>query len=753
MQRASFLFFDSKKCLKKKEKENKEEREKSTPKRKLQTSKMVLFSRDQQNAADGLASENLESGSQSGYRSKLKAFEAWLREEEFTSLITPEPGKLGYHFNWTVICEAPEDGKKSFAATLFHEYAANFKRKSGNMKPVSKSHMTGVRSALQWCCGENNFVFPRDFTQQTKKTLRAVGKRYAKAKRAGEVDDNARRQLDFKQYYTICKLLWQEGTMEAKELNAFIQAQWNISCRGDSIATLSLPSIKAFNDAIQVMIFVSKTNQEGEDLEARHIYFNPLAESKGMDMRYVDVGSALGAYLLAYPDRRRHISLFYGNSKERIKKSFAALLLKYHELLGIKKEDLHFYGLHSIRKGAGTYCTSGSVGGPSMVSVGRRMEHNMGIQNVYLKYEHAGDQFVGRVVAGLPLDSPDFDILPPSWSEIPSNLNEHLELIFGQSTVSLSRTSFLRRILANLVYHSDWLKARLSANDVVLQNHLFRTRGLLALLQPMVKLGGGGLTSTGVPTTTAILRGMTEQMEKMNTWKSEILTAIEKVAQGNGTITAAFIQTHITSALDTQLEAMTSRLSALGFRPSSANETESNEQTRQLVHFWPPSAGHPQGKYHFLPRDYRLPSCGVKTALQLWLLGNENYNIAPLRDLKQNVSLEFSLPNEATKFFEWKTCMVYLERLIVSKWPGDLPSKFDPHDVEKAWNLIKNDMGIPASTRKGKRNLAALKVATVKKLLVEAGKITLKRTRRRRSRRSKKRTRQTATIAAETANI
>ena len=75
-----------------------------------------------------------------------------------------------------------------------------------------------------------------------------------------------------------------------KELNAFIQLQWNITCRADSVSSLSLPSIKAFNDALQVMIYTSKTNQEGEDVEARHIYFNPLSDCNGIDMRYTDVG-------------------------------------------------------------------------------------------------------------------------------------------------------------------------------------------------------------------------------------------------------------------------------------------------------------------------------------------------------------------------------------------------------------------------------------------------------------------------------
>ena len=31
----------------------------------------------------------------------------------------------------------------------------------------------------------------------------------------------------------------------------------------------------------------------------------------------------------------------------------------------------------------------------------------------YFRYENAGDQYVGRVVAGLPINKSDFSILPP----------------------------------------------------------------------------------------------------------------------------------------------------------------------------------------------------------------------------------------------------------------------------------------------------------------------------------------------------
>ncbi len=39
-----------------------------------------------------------------------------------------------------------------------------------------------------------------------------------------------------------------------------------------------------------------------------------------------------------------------------------------------------------------------------------------GVQDTYLRYESAGDMYVGRTVSGLPSDDVNFAILPPHFS-------------------------------------------------------------------------------------------------------------------------------------------------------------------------------------------------------------------------------------------------------------------------------------------------------------------------------------------------
>ena len=73
------------------------------------------------------------------------------------------------------------------------------------------------------------------------------------------------------------------------------------------------------------------------------------------------------------------------------------------------------YSTHSIRKGAVTFACAASTA-CSAVTVQLRAGWTLGtVQDTYVRYEEAGDQYVGRVVAGLPSDEPDFAVLCPTF--------------------------------------------------------------------------------------------------------------------------------------------------------------------------------------------------------------------------------------------------------------------------------------------------------------------------------------------------
>ena len=73
--------------------------------------------------------------------------------------------------------------------------------------------------------------------------------------------------------------------------------------------------------------------------------------------------------------------------------------------------------VHGIRKGSGTDAASGTTCPPSIASIANRGDWSIGsILDIYLHFCEPGDQFLGRVLAGLDTNSPEFQILPPHFS-------------------------------------------------------------------------------------------------------------------------------------------------------------------------------------------------------------------------------------------------------------------------------------------------------------------------------------------------
>ena len=65
---------------------------------------------------------------------------------------------------------------------------------------------------------------------------------------------------------------------------------------------------------------------------------------------------------------------------------------------------------HGIRKGSATEATANTAE-TSLASIFHRGVWSLGVVlDIYWKYAQRGDQFLGRVLAGLSPESPDFDV-------------------------------------------------------------------------------------------------------------------------------------------------------------------------------------------------------------------------------------------------------------------------------------------------------------------------------------------------------
>ena len=63
-----------------------------------------------------------------------------------------------------------------------------------------------------------------------------------------------------------------------------------------------------------------------------------------------------------------------------------------------------YFGTHLTRKGVAIFLGTGCTVSPPMVSICLISNWTLGgVQDRYIKYEGAGDQFVGKAVSGIPI--------------------------------------------------------------------------------------------------------------------------------------------------------------------------------------------------------------------------------------------------------------------------------------------------------------------------------------------------------------
>ncbi|KAG6966705.1 hypothetical protein JG688_00006647 [Phytophthora aleatoria] len=147
--------------------------------------------------------------------------------------------------------------------------------------------------------------------------------------------------------------------------------------------------------------------------------------------------------------------------------------------------------MHSVRKGATRFACSGSTGVPSIVSVCLRCGWSQGgTQDRYFRYEAAGDQFLGRVVAGMPVNDSKFAALPPHLSKrYETIVNSGVKNTFPGMDEDKTFCGILQRCLAPLVYHAEYFLDKLPSNHPLLSTYIFTNASVLHDLRAKLEDG------------------------------------------------------------------------------------------------------------------------------------------------------------------------------------------------------------------------------------------------------------------------
>ena len=121
------------------------------------------------------------------------------------------------------------------------------------------------------------------------------------------------------------------------------------------------------------------------------------------------------------------------------------------------------FGSHSLRKGSSTFAASGSTMTPSMASICNRAGWKMGgTRDKYIKFENAGDQYLGRILSGMNSLSPNFAVTPPFFD---TQNNEESKMVHdfiksrieNANNISDNLFAVVRYCFASLCYHYNFL--------------------------------------------------------------------------------------------------------------------------------------------------------------------------------------------------------------------------------------------------------------------------------------------------------
>lgn len=460
--------------------------------------------------------------SKNGYLGKIASFMIWLSRNMPDRLVPSVRTALAKELendktkrlkptkNWIkVYCSIDVENHEwplveSFSADDFAAYL-NAKKKEN----ITASYLQGIKSGIRhlFILWRKRAVYDAygtdlgDFMAGAKKELAQVRQDGVAKVREGK------EPMQFPLYAFFGKYLLQSAHSDAIFARTFMILCWNLVCRSKNAETIRLCHIVWQNDALGIVFAKQKNDQEGDNTDYRSVYANPrsphICPILALAMYFLCTGFSLsGTTTDLFPGESDSQASRYSQFMRRTYNADAVKAELKHR--GIAINEL---GTHSVRKGAATFCASGSTDCPAITAIqlraGWRLE---GVTGRYLRFAAAGDQHVGRTVTGLDPMSPDFAILPPFFVEHTTAVTRAINVSFPNAPAKLMET--LEFCLASLVYHETWMRETMPSNHPVFASPLWRSE-FMSQLRPLVQCRiykeGDRIKPTGVTATSTLI--------------------------------------------------------------------------------------------------------------------------------------------------------------------------------------------------------------------------------------------------------
>jgi hypothetical protein len=540
------------------------------------------------------------------------------------------------------------------AYMLYIEQCRNARTK----KYLSKSSYGGKRSALFHLFRLHNEIgFPEAFQTRLKVLYKGFFRNLTKGKTGAaddpiENDDNnvgvdernvcqeGKRPMSVELYRSLCRWFLEWGDLEGVFCYCFLVLTWNLMCRANNTCYIMFADIDWTKfDCMEVYFRHMKGDQLGEQSKhPRHIYPNPN------DCLVCPV-FALTLYLMCCfnaPLQGAGGRLFPGKTQYKRFSDSLARCLKEHELevnnLGYHIKDI---GTHSIRKGAASLIAS-LTGGPSAAAICIQAGWTMGkVRDIYLRYLEAGDMFIGRCLALLPLTSSNFAVSPPHFSsEVPNEWRAAKKnLVFPFVALLGGFGRLLEMCLAQLVFHKD-VVMDWQANHIARAScRLYADPRLMeaAMGETVIKYPWDDyqLSFTGIPPHVAVLHEIRDASNQQKELIDKLMKHLDVrldglVDMGNGGMSVTRL-TNLFNESTKDLQQKIDRLAGVSDLDGAGGPTTGINLRRNENRF---ELHYHHGQYHRVPESWRFPNSGVFNVWRQWLVGDHVLNIPPLKFLK-----------------------------------------------------------------------------------------------------------------------
>lgn len=515
----------------------------------------------------------------------------------------------------------------NLSAKTFLTWIIGLKKKQSD-EPPSFSTLNGHRSGLRNLFNEYGAKMSDEFGSELDSHF--CGKRKKMAKDAADRGGKAysgKAPFSHELYVSLCDAFL-KGPAEFQMAGLFFRLTWNLMCRANNASNIAYQHIEWHNDALRIFFIHSKTDQDGTKVRhPRHCYANP------QDYRQCLITS-LGIYWLLFPPDPSQPCLFPGSRQYDRYRSILSKVLMQEEVkdaLAAKGLEPGEIGSHSGRKSSASFITSGTTAAPSLVSIKLRGGWGQeGQGDVYFHPDPASDQYIGRLVSGLPIYKPEFAILPPFFTRLTPDVNAAIDLCFPGLPARLRETAEF--CLASLVWHSAALQRDLPSVHPLRFTSLFRNADLLRRLSVLVESRLGRptdrITATGIPPHVVTLQEiqtlqaqLANVLPALQTLSAEtvrgVITELEKRAISANTVTYDGLQETIAMVLrNTGLTQLLETLQSGSLLQSSIPDASTSASTLR-VYTW-------GGKLHRVPEDFKFPTnATVLQILQLWFFGSD----------------------------------------------------------------------------------------------------------------------------------